>query len=110
MKRRFLNLFISSALLAVEFRAGRRAVTTEKVDHDTFAEFSQGEFDNVSLTSDGHLALAPAITNLASATDPIIWSAVQDAHGNVFFGTGNQGKVYSSRPRANCRSSSRPTK
>ena len=74
------------------------AVSTEKVDHDTFAEFSPGEFDNVSLTSDGHLELAPAITNLAGATDPIIWAAVQDENGNVFFATGNQGKVYKLTP------------
>jgi sugar lactone lactonase YvrE len=93
MKR--INLFMVAALLA--FNA--RAVVTEKVDHDTFAEFSAGEFDNVSLTSDGHLELAPAMTNLASATDPIIWCAVQDAQGNVFFGTGNQGKVYKLTPK-----------
>ena len=99
MKRRFLNLFISSALLALNSTPAARAVTTDKVDHDTFAEFNQGEFDNVSLTSDGHLALAPGITNLASATDPISWSAVQDAHGNLFFGTGNQGKVYKLTPK-----------
>jgi len=99
MKRRFLYLFIGSALLVLNFAPAVRAVTTDKVDHDTFADFNQGEFDNVSLNSDGHLALAPAITNLASATDPIIWSAVQDAHGNLFFGTGNQGKVYKLTPK-----------
>ena len=99
MKRRFLNLFISSALLVLNSAPAVRAVNTDKVDHDTFAEFNQGEFDNVSLTSDGHLALAPAITNLASATDPIIWSAVQDARGNLFFGTGNQGKIYKLTPK-----------
>jgi len=92
-------LFISAALLALNLVPAAHAVVTEKVDHDTFAAFNQGEFDNVSLTSDGHLALAPAITNLASATDPIIWSAVQDAHGNLFFGTGNQGKVYKLTPK-----------
>ena len=87
------------ALLALIIVPSAHAVVSEKVSHDTFAEFNQGEFDNVSLTSDGHLALAPAITNLASATDPIIWSAVQDAHGNLFFGTGNQGKVYKLTPK-----------
>ena len=99
MKRRVFNLLVSSLSLVLSFAPVVRAVTTEKVDHDTFAEFEPGEFDNVSLGSDGHLALAPAITNLASATDPIIWSAVQDAHGNLFFGTGNQGKVYKLTPK-----------
>jgi len=99
MKRRGFNLLVSSLSLVLIFAPAVRAVTTEKVDHDTFAEFEPGEFDNVSLSSDGHLTLAPAITNLANATDPIIWSAVQDEHGNLFFGTGNQGKVYKLTPK-----------
>jgi sugar lactone lactonase YvrE len=99
MKQSSMNWLLGASLLASSFAPGANAVVTDKVDHDTFAEFNQGEFDNVSLTSDGHLALAPAITNLASATDPIIWSAVQDAHGNLFFGTGNQGKVYKLTPK-----------
>ncbi len=104
MKRLFSNLnninvfnrfaFLVAALLVLGLVPAARAVVTEKVIHNTFADFSAGEFDNVSLTSDGHLELAPALTNLASITDPIIWAAVQDEKGNVFFGTGNQGKVY----------------
>ena len=97
MKR--IKLFIVAAVLALGFVSVTRAVVTEKVTHDTFAEFSAGEFDNVSLTSEGHLELAPAMTNLASVTDPIVWAAVQDEKGNVFFGTGNQGKVYKLTPK-----------
>jgi hypothetical protein len=84
MKRRVFNLLVCSLSLVLSFAPAVRAVTTEKVELDTFAEFNQGEFDNVSLTSDGHLSLAPAITNLASATDPIIWSAVQDGAATCF--------------------------
>ena len=92
MKR--INVFLGAALLALGLVPATQAVVTEKVNHDSFADFSAGEFTNVSLTSDGHLELAPAMTNLASVTDPIIWAAVPDDKGNVFFGTGNQGKVY----------------
>jgi hypothetical protein len=97
MKR--INLLIGAAVLALGFVPVARAVVTEKVNHDTYAEFSPGEFESISLTSDGHLALAPAMTNLASVTDPIIWAAVQDEKGNMFFGTGNQGKVYRLTPK-----------
>ena len=99
MKRISLNLFTGAALLALSAAPLARAVVTDKVDHDTFAEFSPGEFDNVSLTSEGHLELAPAMTNSADVTDPVIWAAVQDAQGNVFFGTGNQGKIYKLTPK-----------
>jgi outer membrane protein assembly factor BamB len=92
-------LFMSSMLLAPGIFPAARAVETGKVNHDTFAGFSPGEFDNVSLTSDGHLELAPAMTNVATLTDPIIWSAVEDAQGTVFLGTGNQGKVYKLNPK-----------
>ena len=97
MKR--TNVFIVAALFALGLAPATRAVVTEKVTHDTFSDFSGGEFDNVSLTSDGHLELAPAMTNLASVTDPIIWATVQDDKGNVYFGTGNQGKVYKLTPK-----------
>jgi hypothetical protein len=97
MKR--INGFFVAALFALGLVPATQAVVTEKVSHDTFADFSAGEFTNVSLTSDGHLELAPAMTNLASVTDPIIWAAVQDDKGNVFFGTGNQGKVYKLTPK-----------
>ncbi len=97
MKR--INIFIVTALFALGFVPVARAVVTEKVTHDTFADFSAGEFDNISLTSDGHLELAPAITNLAGVTDPIIWAAARDEKRNVFFGTGNQGKVYKLTPK-----------
>jgi hypothetical protein len=97
MKR--INLFIGAAVLALGFVPVTRAVVTEKAAYDTYADFSPGEFENVSLDSDGRLELAPALTNLASVTDPIIWAAVQDENGNVFFGTGNQGKVYKLTPK-----------
>ena len=98
MKRSCMNWLLGAAL-ALSFAPAVTAVNTDKADYDTFAEFNQGEFDNVSLTSDGHLELAPAITNAVGATDPIIWAAVQDTNGNVFFGTGNQGKIYKLTPR-----------
>ena len=94
MKRLAPILFLSLTLLAPGFIPAAYAVKTEKVDLNSFADFNPGEFNNVSLTSEGCLELAPALTNLATVTDPIIWCAVQDKHGDVFFGTGNQGKVY----------------
>src|SRR5215469_12030695 len=90
---------IVALLIAPLFIPDARAVVTQKVTHDTFEAFSGGDFENVSLTSDGHLQLAPAITNLATVTAPIVWAAVQDKKGNIFLGTGNQGKVYKLTPK-----------
>jgi hypothetical protein len=94
-----INLLIMATLLAAPgLMPCARAVVTQKVTDDTYAAFSHGDFKNVSLTSDGHLELAPDMTNVASVTDPIIWMAVQDKKGNIYFGTGNQGKVYKLTP------------
>jgi sugar lactone lactonase YvrE len=94
MKRGIVSVAAIAALIGTFSVPPARAVVTARVEHGSFADFSGGEFDNVSLDSDGRLQLAPALTNLASPEDPIIWCAVQDGKGNVFFGTGNQGKVY----------------
>jgi len=91
--------FVFSAAIFLLSLVSAKAVVTEKVTQDTYADFSPGEFENVVLASEGRLELAPAMTNLASAADPIIWAAVQDEKGNVFFGTGNQGKVYKLTPK-----------
>lgn len=94
-----VTILIAALLIAPSFVPGARAVVTQKVTHDTFDAFRGGDFENVSLTSDGHLELAPGITNLANVADPIIWAAVQDKKGNIYLGTGNQGKVYRLTPK-----------
>lgn len=92
-------ILIAAFLITPLFVPGASAVVTQKVTHDTFDAFSGGDFENVSLTSAGHLELAPAITNLAGVTDPIIWATVQDKKGNIYIGTGNEGKVYKLTPK-----------
>ncbi|MGH8024974.1 MAG: hypothetical protein ACRED1_15395, partial [Limisphaerales bacterium] len=95
-----IHACLAAALLCASiFAPGARAVVTQKVIHDTYDAFSGGDLQNVSLTSDGHLELAPAITNLAAVTDSIIWAAVQDKKGNIYFGTGSEGKVYKLTPK-----------
>jgi sugar lactone lactonase YvrE len=95
-----INIFISAAFLAaVIIVPVTHAVVTQKVTDDTFAAFSGGEFENISLANDGRMELAPSITNLATATDPIIWAVVEDKKGNIYFGTGNEGKVYKLTPK-----------
>lgn len=95
-----IHAFLIAALVAaLTFVPSARAVITQKVTDDTFDTFNVGDFTNVSLTSDGHLELAPGITNVARLTDPIVWAVVQDKKGNLYIGTGNQGKVYKLTPK-----------
>jgi hypothetical protein len=58
------------------------------------ADFLPGETEGVSISSDGILSLAPATRVLTEATDPHFWSLTVDRSGNVFVGSGNEGKIY----------------
>ncbi len=57
-------------------------------------EFLTGEVDGLSIASDGVMSLAPATQNLYESTDPFFWSLVSDREGNLYAGSGNDGKVY----------------
>ena len=57
-------------------------------------EFLAGESTSVAVTSRGELRPAPSATKLASFSDPFVLSQASDRAGNLFVGTGNEGKVY----------------
>jgi hypothetical protein len=97
---KLIHAFMIAAFAAAPlFVPCAHAVVTQKVTDDTFAAFNGGEFTNVSLSSDGHMELAPSMASVADMTDPIIWAAVEDKKGDLFLGTGNQGKVYKLTPK-----------
>ncbi len=68
-------------------------VQTQSILHSDYEDYIKGEFENVSLSNEGHLELAPALTEWVELDEPIIWAAVADAEGNLYLGTGNRGKV-----------------
>jgi outer membrane protein assembly factor BamB len=57
-------------------------------------EFLAGEIEGFAVNSRGELRAAPAVRKVASFTDPFVLSQVGTPNGDVFFGTGNDGKVY----------------
>ena len=65
-----------------------------EVISSSYAEFLVGEFEGVSLTSDGKLVLAPAVVEKLDTREAFIYSAVVDKTGSVFLGTGNNGKIF----------------
>ena len=63
------------------------------------SEFLQGDLKGVSVTSDGKLILAPALEPVLNSEEAFIYSAVMDSGGNLYLGTGNNGKVFRVDPR-----------
>lgn len=61
---------------------------------DRRAEVLRGEARGVSVTETGAITLAPRLTRIFNTEQSYIWSSAADAAGNVFLGTGGDGKIY----------------
>ncbi|MDH7561002.1 MAG: hypothetical protein QHJ34_12355 [bacterium] len=71
-----------------------QAATTRFAEFTTYASLEKGRLVGVTLTPRGELTLAPAVQKLADLGEPLVWSMVADRRGNLFVGTGNDGKVF----------------
>ncbi|MEK6280764.1 MAG: hypothetical protein AABN95_10460 [Acidobacteriota bacterium] len=62
------------------------------------AELLKGDARGVSINDTGVLTLAPNLTEVFSTDQAFIWSSAVDSQGNVFLGTGHDGKIYRVTP------------
>src|SRR6266581_4739589 len=60
----------------------------------TYDDFRKGKFNNISLTSDDELILAPRFDVVFNTEQTLVWSTVADSKGNVYLGTGHDGKIF----------------
>jgi hypothetical protein len=60
----------------------------------SFDEFLQGTLTAVSLSKEGDLTLAPASQVVFSPEEALALSLAHDSRGNLYVGTGHQGKVF----------------
>ena len=58
------------------------------------AELLKGEARGVSVTDTGILTLAPNLSHVFSTDQAYVWSTAIDAAGNVYLGTGHDGKLF----------------
>lgn len=79
-------------LLAVMGAAG--ASTPIIWEQTTQRAFQNGDPTNVSIASPGYLHLAPAVESLYESSEPLLWCLATDSHGNIFAGSGNDGKLF----------------
>lgn len=62
------------------------------------AEMLKGEARGVSIADTGEISLAPQVTQLFDTGQAYIWSSVADSRGNVYLGTGHDGRIYRVTP------------
>jgi hypothetical protein len=60
---------------------------------DSLGEFRQGEFKSISLTAQPAIRLAPELTSLAETRELLALCLTADRAGNLYVGTGSEGKV-----------------
>jgi sugar lactone lactonase YvrE len=58
------------------------------------AEIMKGDARGVSIDDSGTITLAPKLTEVFRTDQPYIWSSAVDAAGNIYLGTGADGKVF----------------
>jgi hypothetical protein len=89
---RSLRVLFALAVLAVAVSAVAAVPSFWRLESQS--DFLPGNVDGVSISSDGVVSLAPSTQVLTEATDPNFWSLALDGNGNVYAGSGNDGKVY----------------
>ncbi len=70
------------------------AVTPQFWEIRTYDDFRKGKLTSLSLTSDDELILAPRFDMIFNTEQTLISSAVADSKGNVYLGTGHDGKIF----------------
>jgi hypothetical protein len=58
------------------------------------ADVLKGDSKGVSIDDNGVISLAPKLNELFRTEQPYVWSSAVDANGNVYLGTGGDGKVF----------------
>src|SRR5215813_701417 len=89
------RLILVLLLLAV---APLLAVTPQLWEIRTYDDFRKGKLTNLSLTSDDELILAPKFDPVFNTEQTLVWSTVADSKGNVYLGTGHDGKIFKVDP------------
>jgi hypothetical protein len=61
---------------------------------NTRSEIERGDARGVSIADNGALTLAPALIEVFDTKQAYIWSAAADKAGNIYLGTGHEGRVF----------------
>jgi sugar lactone lactonase YvrE len=64
----------------------------------TRAEIERGDARGVSIADNGALTLAPSLVEVFDTKQAYIWSAAADPAGNIYLGTGHEGRIYKVDP------------
>src|SRR5689334_13015 len=74
------------------------AVETKFWQQGDFSDFEKGNLNKISVSSDGRLLLAPALTEVLDSSTPYLWAVALDPAGAIYAGgggpTGSAAKLF----------------
>jgi sugar lactone lactonase YvrE len=70
-----------------------RAASTKIWVCDSASDFSSGEARGVSVAMNGNLVLSRESRRVDGISEAVLFSAARDREGNIFLGTGNEGRI-----------------
>jgi len=89
-----ITIFLALAFFSVSILASEPMVW----ETNSREEILRGEARGVSVTDTGTLMLAPNLTQVFNTEQPYVWSCAIDGAGNVYLGTGHDGRIYRVTP------------
>ena len=89
-----LGRILGTLTLLLAIGAPAFAVETTFWQVGSFDEFLQGTLTGISVSKEGDLTLAPDAHAIFSPEEALALSLARDTHGNLYVGTGHQGKVF----------------
>ena len=91
--RRFFS-FCSLMATTLIFVSLASAVTTSLWEQHRSSDFEAGEIKNISVSSQGDAKLSFKIEDFSEVKEAQVWALAEDSEGNIYAGTGNEGKIY----------------
>ena len=70
------------------------AVTTSLWEQQQRTDFEAGEIKKISVSSKGDASLSMKIDGFSKIDEARVWALAEDSEGNIYAGTGNEGKIY----------------
>src|SRR5215207_3746573 len=89
MKRSLLLLVFAFLLVSNDFASEPQIWTV-----NSRADVLKGDARSVSVDANGTITLAPKLTEIFKTDQPYIWSSGFDTNGNIYLGTGGEGRIY----------------
>jgi hypothetical protein len=94
IKSNFILLLLLSSLITLGLPGNVRAGQPVIWEINGRTELLKGDARGISISDTGVLMLAPSLTEVFNTEQAYIWSSAIDNQGNVYLGTGHDGRIF----------------